>query len=126
MDFGPPELIIVVVLILVLFGGSQLPKLAKNLGKAQAEFKQALTPKDEPASTATAPVAATVAAMPTDSTDNATSDFDVTDNVTDDVTDNVTDDVTDNVTDDVTDYVTDDVPSDFETMVADKASNAGG
>jgi sec-independent protein translocase protein TatA len=27
----------------VLFGGSQLPKLAKNLGKAQQEFKSGLT-----------------------------------------------------------------------------------
>jgi sec-independent protein translocase protein TatA len=26
----------------VLFGGSQLPKLAKNLGKAQQEFKSGL------------------------------------------------------------------------------------
>jgi sec-independent protein translocase protein TatA len=30
-----PELIIVAVIVLVLFGGSQLPKLAKNLGQAQ-------------------------------------------------------------------------------------------
>jgi len=28
--------------VLVLFGGSQLPKLAKNLGKAQREFKEGL------------------------------------------------------------------------------------
>ena len=35
----PPEIILIVVVILVLFGGSQLPKLAKNLGKAQKEFK---------------------------------------------------------------------------------------
>jgi sec-independent protein translocase protein TatA len=42
MDIGPPELIIVLVVILVLFGGSQLPKLAKNLGKAQREFKSAM------------------------------------------------------------------------------------
>lgn len=37
-----PELIIVAVVILVLFGGSQLPKLAKNLGQAQKEFKKGL------------------------------------------------------------------------------------
>jgi sec-independent protein translocase protein TatA len=42
VDIGPPELIIVLVLVLVLFGGSQLPKLARNLGKAQSEFKSAL------------------------------------------------------------------------------------
>ena len=38
----PPEIILIVVVVLVLFGGSQLPKLAKNLGKAQREFKSGL------------------------------------------------------------------------------------
>jgi sec-independent protein translocase protein TatA len=33
--FGSSEMVIVLVIVLVLFGGSQLPKLAKNLGKAQ-------------------------------------------------------------------------------------------
>ncbi|HSB86541.1 MAG TPA: twin-arginine translocase TatA/TatE family subunit [Ilumatobacteraceae bacterium] len=42
MDIGPPELIIFLVLVLVLFGGSQLPKLARNLGRAQREFKAGL------------------------------------------------------------------------------------
>ena len=37
-----PELIIVAVIVLVLFGGAQLPKLAKNLGQAQKEFKKGL------------------------------------------------------------------------------------
>ena len=37
-----PELVIVLVVVLVLFGGAQLPKLAKNLGQAQKEFKKAL------------------------------------------------------------------------------------
>ncbi len=37
-----PEWIIVLVIILLVFGGSQLPKLAKNLGKAQKEFKDGL------------------------------------------------------------------------------------
>ena len=39
----PPEIILIVVVVLVLFGGSQLPKLAKNLGKTQQEFKSGLT-----------------------------------------------------------------------------------
>lgn len=38
----PPEIGLLVVLVLLLFGGSQLPKLAKNLGKAQQEFKKGL------------------------------------------------------------------------------------
>jgi sec-independent protein translocase protein TatA len=37
-----PELAILIIAVLVLFGGSQIPKLAKNLGKAQAEFKKGL------------------------------------------------------------------------------------
>ena len=50
---GGPELIIILVVVLVLFGGSQLPKLAKNLGKAQKEFKDgmgegAAAPTDQP------------------------------------------------------------------------------
>jgi sec-independent protein translocase protein TatA len=39
---GTPEIFAIVVLALLLFGGSQLPKLAKNLGKAQNEFKKGL------------------------------------------------------------------------------------
>jgi sec-independent protein translocase protein TatA len=37
------EWIIVLVIVLLVFGGSQLPKLAKNLGKAQKEFKDGLS-----------------------------------------------------------------------------------
>ena len=37
---GAPELIIVLVIVLVVFGGSKLPKLARSLGDAQREFKK--------------------------------------------------------------------------------------
>jgi sec-independent protein translocase protein TatA len=37
-----PEWIVVLIVILVLFGGSQLPKLARGLGSAQREFKKGL------------------------------------------------------------------------------------
>ena len=40
--FGAPEALIVLVVILVLFGGSQIPKMARNLGQAQKEFKKGL------------------------------------------------------------------------------------
>jgi sec-independent protein translocase protein TatA len=50
------EWFIVLAVVLVIFGGSQLPKLARNLGKAQKEFKDGLaegqeaeTPKVDPA-----------------------------------------------------------------------------
>ena len=42
MNLGAPELLIVLVVILVLFGGAKLPKLARSLGQAQSEFKQGL------------------------------------------------------------------------------------
>lgn len=48
---GSSELVIVAVVVLVLFGGSQLPKLAKNLGSAQRELKKAMEEgKEEPGS----------------------------------------------------------------------------
>lgn len=39
------------IVVLVLFGGSQLPKLAKNLGKAQKEFKDGMAEADKPSDT---------------------------------------------------------------------------
>lgn len=35
-----PEWIIVLIVVLVLFGGSKLPQLARSLGQAQNEFKK--------------------------------------------------------------------------------------
>ena len=40
MNLGTPELIIVLVVVLLLFGSTQLPKLARALGQAQKEFKR--------------------------------------------------------------------------------------
>jgi len=37
-----PDLAIVVVIVLLVFGGSQLPKLARSLGQAQREFQKGL------------------------------------------------------------------------------------
>ena len=37
-----PEWLIPLAVILVLFGGSQIPKLARSLGSAQREFKKGL------------------------------------------------------------------------------------
>ena len=37
-----PDMLIVLLVVLVLFGGSQLPKLARGLGSAQREFKKGL------------------------------------------------------------------------------------
>ena len=39
MNLGAPELLIILVIILLVFGGTKLPKLARSLGQAQKEFK---------------------------------------------------------------------------------------
>jgi sec-independent protein translocase protein TatA len=40
--FGVDGIIILVVVVLVLFGSTQIPKLARSLGSAQKEFKKGL------------------------------------------------------------------------------------
>jgi sec-independent protein translocase protein TatA len=42
VNLGAPELLIVLLVILVLFGGAKLPKLARSLGQAQNEFKKGI------------------------------------------------------------------------------------
>ena len=39
---SPADIAIVILVVLVLFGGSNIPKLARNLGRAQQEFKKGL------------------------------------------------------------------------------------
>ncbi len=41
-NLGPTELIIILVILLVLFGGSRLPSLAKGLGESVRNFKKAV------------------------------------------------------------------------------------
>lgn len=38
---GTPELIIIAILVLVLFGAKKLPTFARSLGKSMGEFKKA-------------------------------------------------------------------------------------
>lgn len=46
---GAPELVVILIILLVLFGGAKLPSLAKGLGQSIKEFKKA-TKDDEPES----------------------------------------------------------------------------
>lgn len=46
---GAPELIVILVILLVLFGGSKLPGLAKGLGQSIKEFKKSSKDEPEPA-----------------------------------------------------------------------------
>jgi sec-independent protein translocase protein TatA len=39
-SIGAPELIIVLLIVLLIFGGAKLPKLARSLGEAQREFRK--------------------------------------------------------------------------------------
>ena len=44
---GAPELLIILLVVLVLFGGTKLPGLARSLGRAQSEFKAGLAESDK-------------------------------------------------------------------------------
>lgn len=44
---GMGELIVILLIILLLFGGSKLPEIAKSLGKAIREFKKAVSSSDD-------------------------------------------------------------------------------
>ncbi len=58
--FGMDGIIVLVVVVLVLFGSTQIPKLARSLGSAQKEFKKGLddgASDDGHATTSVAPVA---------------------------------------------------------------------
>jgi sec-independent protein translocase protein TatA len=48
VNLGAPELLIVLVVVLVLFGGAKLPKLARSLGQAQSEFKKGMSEDPDP------------------------------------------------------------------------------
>jgi len=44
---GYQELLLILVIVLVLFGGSKLPDLAKSLGKSMKEFKKGIAAEPE-------------------------------------------------------------------------------
>jgi len=55
---GPDGLIVVLVIAIVLFGSTQIPKIARSLGSAQKEFKKGLdegATEDPPATPASLP-----------------------------------------------------------------------
>jgi len=42
-SIGTGELLIILAIVLLIFGGAKLPKLARSLGQAQKEFKEGLS-----------------------------------------------------------------------------------
>jgi sec-independent protein translocase protein TatA len=46
--FGPWQVIIILAVVLLLFGGKKIPELMKGLGKGVKEFKDASKGTEEP------------------------------------------------------------------------------
>jgi sec-independent protein translocase protein TatA len=48
MNFGGPEILIVLAVVMLLFGAKKLPELARGMGQAAKEFRGGLHGIDEP------------------------------------------------------------------------------
>ncbi len=44
---GPMQLLVVLFIILLLFGGAKVPSLMRNLGRGANEFKRGLSDSDD-------------------------------------------------------------------------------
>jgi sec-independent protein translocase protein TatA len=44
---GGPEIIVILLIVLVLFGGKKIPELMKGLGKGVKEYKKAMNGLEE-------------------------------------------------------------------------------
>jgi len=48
MDFGLPELIIILLIVLLLFGGTRLPKLSRSIGESLKNLREGFEGKTTP------------------------------------------------------------------------------
>jgi len=72
VSLGPPELLLILVIVLILFGAGKLPQVFGSLGKGIKEFREASEGKDTTTTTTattttttTPPTATTVSQTPT-------------------------------------------------------------
>jgi sec-independent protein translocase protein TatA len=49
LSLGAPEIILIVLVLLLLFGGKKIPELMRGLGQGMKEFKKAAKEDDRPA-----------------------------------------------------------------------------
>ncbi len=52
-NFGATEIILILLVVILLFGGRKIPELFKGIGQGMKEFKKASRLDDEPAKTET-------------------------------------------------------------------------
>lgn len=82
MNFSGPEILLVLVIVLIIFGAGKLPQVFSSLGKGVREFRDAAEGDPTPtttastttASTTTQPPAAPVAPPPATTTTTATTE----------------------------------------------------
>lgn len=46
-NIGAPEIIIIALIVLLIFGGKKIPELMKGLGKGVKSFKDGINDKDD-------------------------------------------------------------------------------
>lgn len=51
MSFGPTEMIVVLVIVVLLFGANKIPQLMTGLGQGIRNFKRGLKDDEQPGST---------------------------------------------------------------------------
>jgi sec-independent protein translocase protein TatA len=47
LNFGAPELLLILLIVLLLFGGRKLPELARSLGSSARELRKGLNDGNE-------------------------------------------------------------------------------
>ena len=69
---GLPELLILLLVVLVVFGPKRLPEMGRSLGKGMREFKDSVTGSDRDEAPAALPTASETTAVPAPSRENET------------------------------------------------------